>query len=122
MKKQEINIIDSIKQLEVSSGLRKRRKIKVSTLFFILYFSYCSSLCLSFVSWFLEHRLQVNRHSEFGFHAIPKEWSLDAYRYIITSKETILRAYGVTIFVTIVELYEYIGGCTICISAFQKGF
>ena len=49
--------------------------------------------------------------SEFGFHAIPKEWSLDAYRYIITSKETILRAYGVTIFCyDCRNSYEYIGG------------
>lgn len=42
--------------------------------------------------------------SEYGFNIIPKEFSLDSYRYIITSKETILRAYGVTIFVTVVGM------------------
>ena len=42
--------------------------------------------------------------SEYGFNVIPKEFSLDSYRYIITSKATILRAYGVTIFVTVVGM------------------
>ena len=40
--------------------------------------------------------------SEYGFRVLPKTWSLDSYRYIIASKATILRAYGVTIFVTVV--------------------
>ncbi len=40
--------------------------------------------------------------SEYGFHVIPKEWSLDSYRYVVSSGKTILRAYGVTIFVTVV--------------------
>ncbi len=42
--------------------------------------------------------------SEFGFHVIPKTFSLDSYRYIISSKNTIFRAYGVTIFVTIIGM------------------
>jgi len=54
--------------------------------------------------------------AEYGFNVIPKIFSLDSYRYIIASKNTILRAYGVTIFVTIagtilstliVALYAY---------------
>ncbi len=40
--------------------------------------------------------------SEYGFNVIPKMFSLDSYRYIIASKSTILRAYGVTIFVTVI--------------------
>lgn len=40
--------------------------------------------------------------SEYGFKVLPKVFSIDSYRYIITSKETILRAYGVTIFVTVI--------------------
>lgn len=42
--------------------------------------------------------------SEYGFKVIPNEFSLDAYRYIVASKKTILRAYGVTIFVTVVGM------------------
>ena len=104
MKKQEINIIDSIKQPEVKApAKKKRRKIKVSDI--ILYFIFflivvaCVYPLLVVLGASFTSESAI---SEFGFHAIPKEWSLDAYRYIITSKETILRAYGVTIFVTIV--------------------
>lgn len=42
--------------------------------------------------------------SEYGFNVIPKEFSLDSYRYIISSKATIFRAYGVTIFVTVIGM------------------
>lgn len=42
--------------------------------------------------------------SEYGFNVIPKAFSLDAYKYIVASKATILRAYGVTIFVTVVGM------------------
>ena len=104
MKKQEINIIDSIKQPEVKApAKKKRRKIKVSDI--ILYFIFflivvaCVYPLLVVLGASFTSESAI---SEFGFHAIPKEWSLDAYRYIITSKETILRAYGVTIFVTII--------------------
>jgi len=40
--------------------------------------------------------------AQFGFRVIPKKISLDSYRYIVASKGTILRAYGVTIFVTVI--------------------
>ncbi|MDY3031049.1 MAG: carbohydrate ABC transporter permease [Clostridia bacterium] len=40
--------------------------------------------------------------SEYGFKVIPKAISFEAYKYIFASKGTILRAYGVTIFVTVV--------------------
>ncbi len=39
---------------------------------------------------------------EFGFSLIPQEFSLEAYRYIFRNPDTIFRAYGVTIFVTVV--------------------
>lgn len=37
-----------------------------------------------------------------GYRFIPKKWSLHAYRYIIEAGESIIRSYGVTIFVTVV--------------------
>ncbi|MFP4977586.1 carbohydrate ABC transporter permease [Paenibacillus sp. CN-4] len=37
-----------------------------------------------------------------GYRLIPAEWSLEAYRYVFQSGDTLLRSYGVTIFVTIV--------------------
>lgn len=37
-----------------------------------------------------------------GYSFFPKEWSFDAYRYILTSGSEIMNAYGVSIFVTVV--------------------
>lgn len=37
-----------------------------------------------------------------GYSFFPKEWSLDAYRYIFTNPMTVIRGYAVTIFVTVV--------------------
>lgn len=37
-----------------------------------------------------------------GYRFIPKKWSLHAYQYIIEAGESIIRSYGVTIFVTVV--------------------
>lgn len=37
-----------------------------------------------------------------GYSYFPKKWSLDAYRYIMNEGVTILRAYGITILVTVV--------------------
>lgn len=37
-----------------------------------------------------------------GYSFFPKEFSLDAYRYILQNGRTIFRAYGITIFVTFV--------------------
>lgn len=42
-----------------------------------------------------EQTLLVN-----GYSFFPKELSLDAYRYILTNRQTVLRAYGMTILVT----------------------
>lgn len=37
-----------------------------------------------------------------GYHLIPQEFSLTAYKAVLTFPEKVLRAYGVTIFVTVV--------------------
>lgn len=37
-----------------------------------------------------------------GFHFIPKEFSLEGYRTVFTFPEEVLRAYGVTVFTTVV--------------------
>lgn len=37
-----------------------------------------------------------------GFHLIPKEFSLEGYRTVFTFPEEVLRAYGVTVFTTVV--------------------
>lgn len=37
-----------------------------------------------------------------GYRLIPSKWSLEAYKYVFQTGDTLLRAYGVTIFVTVV--------------------
>lgn len=37
-----------------------------------------------------------------GYRVIPKEWSLEGYRYVFKTGDALLRSYGVTAFVTIV--------------------
>lgn len=40
-----------------------------------------------------------------GYHLIPRVFSLEAYRYAFTASNTIIRAYGITIFVTVVGTF-----------------
>lgn len=44
-----------------------------------------------------------------GYSLFPREFSLDAYKYLWTSKDKILRAYGMTIFVTAVGTLVNVG-------------
>lgn len=37
-----------------------------------------------------------------GFSFFPSKWSTDAYQYIVNEKDTMLRAYGITIVVTLI--------------------
>lgn len=37
-----------------------------------------------------------------GYSFIPKEWSLEGYRYLLEFKDVILRSLGVTVFITVV--------------------
>lgn len=39
---------------------------------------------------------------KYGYSILPKEFSLDSYKTIFENPMTILRSYGVTIFVTVV--------------------
>nr|WP_096440926.1 carbohydrate ABC transporter permease [Alteribacter populi] len=68
--------------------------ILLSSFAFLCIFPFIYVIIISLTS---EQSLAVH-----GYSIIPKEWSLDAYRYLWTMKEQLLRAYGVTIFVTVV--------------------
>lgn len=37
-----------------------------------------------------------------GYQIIPEKWSLEAYKYVFQTGDTLLRSYGVTVFVTVV--------------------
>lgn len=40
-----------------------------------------------------------------GYHLIPREFSTAAYSYVFSSSSTIIRAYGITVFVTVVGTF-----------------
>lgn len=37
-----------------------------------------------------------------GYRLLPSQWSLEAYRFIFRTSDTLLRSYGVTIAVTVI--------------------
>lgn len=81
----------------------KKRKIRSSTAIsniVLLVFTLFSILpmVLLFVSSLSDNDTVFST----GYSFFPKKWSLDAYRYIITQGETIFRAYGISIIVTLV--------------------
>lgn len=40
--------------------------------------------------------------AKYGYRLIPKKWSLSAYDYVLNSSDSLIKAYGVTIFITVV--------------------
>ena len=79
------------------NSISKKTNFVINVFFIIL-----SALCIIpfvlvvIISLTSEQSLQLN-----GYRFWPKEWSLEAYKYIFASGSNILRAYGITIFVTI---------------------
>ena len=51
--------------------------------------------------------------ASFGYTAIPKEPTLYAYKYLFANASTLLRAYGVTIFVTVVGTMLHVIVCAL---------
>ena len=75
----------------------KQANIAISILFFLL----AASCIIPFIfviiiSLTSEQSLQMN-----GYRFWPEEWSIESYKYILSSGKEIMKAYGVTIFVTI---------------------
>ena len=79
------------------NSISKKTNFVINVFFIIL-----SALCIIpfvlvvIISLTSEQSLQLN-----GYRFWPKEWSFEAYKYIFASGSNILRAYGITIFVTI---------------------
>lgn len=79
------------------NSISKKTNMILNVLFGIL-----AALCIVpflfvlIISLTSESSLQAN-----GYRFWPEEWSLEAYKYIFESGSNIIRAYGVTIVVTI---------------------
>lgn len=66
----------------------------------MLLFTLC--IVLPFLLLFMSSITDENTLVANGYSFVPEKFSLSAYEYIFSSGDTILRAYGVTIFVTVV--------------------
>lgn len=83
----------------------KKKKIKVSLFQIIIHiiFVLLSLACIVplllvvGISFTEERSLMVD-----GYHFLPKVFSLDSYRYVFSGATSVLRAYGVTILVTVI--------------------
>ena len=79
------------------NSISKGTNVGFNILFIIL-----AALCIIpfifvvIISFTSEQALQAN-----GYRFWPQEWSLNAYRYIFSSGSQIMRAYGITIIVTV---------------------
>lgn len=81
----------------IHSKSEQRYQIIINLVMLLVAVSMIAPLLLLFMSSVSsEKSLLVN-----GYAFVPKEFSLDAYRYIFTNGQTIFRAYGITILVTI---------------------
>jgi len=90
-----------IKEKEVISKLN--RIPKIANVVFNIIFILCSLICiLPVVFVFMISITTEESLRKYGYQMIPKSFSLDSYLFLWREHETILRAFGVSILVTVV--------------------
>ena len=83
--------------------MRKRHKIGVFDVSVHLVFILLSAACILPLLLVLGISLTSEQSlMQDGYHLIPREWSTFAYEYVFAGSWTVINAYGVTVFVTIV--------------------
>ena len=99
---EEVEEVEKLKEVEELPNKFNRISKPTNTILNIM-FLLLAALCIVpflfvlMVSFTSEAALQVN-----GYRFWPEEWSLEAYKYIFKSGSNIIRAYGITIVVTVV--------------------
>lgn len=82
----------------------KQKKINSGKSFHIIAFVIVGFLAvlaiLPFLLIVIASLTDENALAQYGYGFFPKKWSLDAYLYLGSQLQTILRAYGISIFVT----------------------
>lgn len=92
----------SKKSIEQESDSRFNKVSKPTNVLLNILFLLLAAACVLpflfvvIISLTSEQSLQMN-----GYKLIPEEWSLNAYKHILSSGQDILRSYGISIFVTI---------------------
>ncbi|MEC0372243.1 carbohydrate ABC transporter permease [Paenibacillus chibensis] len=80
-----------------------RRKLEVSKLLIHLLFTILSIIVvLPFLLVIAVSLTDEKSISEFGYRFIPQHFSLDAYRYLLDAPDVIIKAYGITLLITVV--------------------
>ncbi|MED5019646.1 carbohydrate ABC transporter permease [Paenibacillus chibensis] len=80
-----------------------RRKLEVSKLLIHMLFTVLSIIVvMPFLLVIAVSLTDEKSISEFGYRFIPKHFSLDAYRYLLDAPDVIIKAYGITLLITVV--------------------
>lgn len=82
----------------IHSKANQRYQIIINAILLLVTVIMVAPLVLLFMSSVSSESSLLN----YGYSFWPKEFSMAAYQYILTNKQTIFRAYGVTIIVTII--------------------
>jgi len=89
--------VKSLSKIQSNNYLQPPLSILVHALFILL-----ALLCVvPFIFVIIISFSASSSIQEIGYSFFPKKWSLDAYRYIAEAKDSILRAYGVSIVITV---------------------
>lgn len=91
------------KEVEQEGMNRLNRIAPKTNVIFNVIFVLCSLICiLPVIFVFMISITSEETLKRYGYSFIPKEFSLGAYKFLLGEGETILRALGVSLFVTIV--------------------
>lgn len=82
----------------IKSKSYRRYQISINGILILITFIMILPLVLLFMSSVSSETSLLNQ----GYSFIPQEFSLEAYRYIFSNGQTIFRAYGMTILVTVI--------------------
>ena len=80
--------------------LRKLRKKKLTIAIMIIFIPICMAALLPVWLLIISSFADKEALASNGFQVWPEKFSLDAYRYILVQPAFVVRAYGVTVFVT----------------------
>ena len=79
---------------------------KVSNIFLHILFVIMAACCVLPILLVISVSLSDNSSIvEYGYTLFPKTWSLESYKFIFEDATTIIRAYGVTIFTTVIGAF-----------------
>lgn len=87
----------------MKSNKLSRQKFSIADIFLNIFFMLYAAVCIYPLLLVLGVSFSEEKTLyQYGYGVIPKAASLEAYEYLIRSGDAVLKAYGVTIFVTVI--------------------